>query len=283
MNETQIRKGRTETREDANADLQKADADSQKWADAIQNLLRIIERSEQKLGYFQNRVKQAKFMDQPNQRMVRAAGAQVGAHSAQLEGLRSELHQLERLHGGGIYLRQIAESELRRIWGWINRPGIRNLLYTAQVSFETFVNDWRRWVADEQMHALAIEIRNTHLLIGFILLRSNTDNVTLEFIVIRPDYRGRGYGTDALLETVRYVFEQLETEHINLQVSPDNGPALICFENAGFQYLSYTDTATQSYTMGIERGEWKGEKSRDEQTVTPRLSTPLKSFFDLEE
>ena len=190
MNETQIRKGRTETREDANADLQKADVDSQKWADAIQNLLRIIERSEQKLGYFQNRVKQAKFMDQPNQRMVRAAGAQVGAHSAQLEGLRSELHQLERLHGGGIYLQQIAESELRRIWGWINRPGIRNLLYTAQVSFETFVNDWHRWVADEQMHALAIEIRNTHLLIGFILLRSNTDNVTLEFIVIRPDYRG---------------------------------------------------------------------------------------------
>jgi RimJ/RimL family protein N-acetyltransferase len=283
MNETQIRKGRTETREDANADLQKADADSQKWADAIQNLLRIIERSEQKLGYFQNRVKQAKFMDQPNQRMVRAAGAQVGAHSAQLEGLRSELHQLERLHGGGIYLQQIAESELRRIWGWINRPSIRNLLYTAQVSFETFVNDWHRWVADEQMHALAIEIRNTHLLIGFILLRSNTDNVTLEFIVIRPDYRGRGYGTDALLETVRYAFEQLETEHINLQVSPDNGPALICFENAGFQYLSYTDTARQAYTMGIERGEWKGEKSIDEQTVVPRLSTPLKSFFDSEE
>ena len=283
MNETQIRKGRTETREDANADLQKADADSQKWADAIQNLLRIIERSEQKLGYFQNRVKQAKFMDQPNQRMVRAAGAQVGAHSAQLEGLRSELHQLERLHGGGIYLQQIAESELRRIWGWINRPSIRNLLYTAQVSFETFVNDWHRWVADEQMHALAIEIRNTHLLIGFILLRSNTDNVTLEFIVIRPDYRGRGYGTDALLEAVRYAFEHLEAEHINLQVSPDNGPALICFENAGFQYLSYTDTGETAYTMGIERGEWKGEKSIDEQTVAPRLSTPLKSFFNSEE
>ena len=61
MNETQIRNERTETRDDA-------DADPKKWADAIQNLLRIIERSEQKLGYFQNRVKQAQYMDSPNQR-----------------------------------------------------------------------------------------------------------------------------------------------------------------------------------------------------------------------
>lgn len=276
MNETQIRRERTETRGDA-------DANPQKWADAIQNLLRIIERSEQKLGYFQNRVKQAKFMDQPNQRMVRAAGAQVGAHSAQLEGLRSQLHQLERLHGGGIFLRQIGKNELRRIWGWINRPGIRNFLYTTQVSFETFVSDWHRWVADEQMHALAIEVHNTRLLIGFILLRADTNTVTLEFVIIRPDYRARGYGTDALHEAVRYAFEELEAEHITLQVSPDNGPALICFENAGFQYLSYTDTAEQAYMMGIEHAEWRGEKSIDEQTVAPRLSTPLKAFFDTEE
>ena len=276
MNETQIRKERTGTRDDANAD-------AQKWADAIQNLIRIIERSERTLGYFQKRVKRAQFMDHPNQRMVRAAGAQVGVHSAQLEGLRSELHQLERLHGGGIYLRQITENELRRIWGWINRPGIRRLLYTTQVPFETFVADWHRWMANEKMHALAIEIHNTRLLIGFVLLRSDVDTVTLEFVVIRPDYRARGYGTDTLLEVIRYTFEQLEAEHLTLQVSADNGPALICFEKAGFQYLSYTDTAEQVYTMGIERSEWTGGKVIDEQNAIPRLSTPLRSFFDSEE
>ena len=276
MNETQIREERTETRDDVNADLQK-------WEDAIQNLMRIIERSEQKLGYFQNRVKQAQFMDRPNQRMIRAAGAQVGAHSAQLEGLRSQLRQLERLHGGGIRLRQIAESELRRIWGWINRPGVRKLLYATQVSFETFLEDWHRWIENERTHALAIEIRTTRLLIGFALLHYGVDTVTLKFVIIRPDYRARGYGTDALLEVVRYAFERLGVEHIALEVSPDNGPALICFENAGFQYLSYTDTTEQAYTMGIDRSDWSGEKSVDEQTETPRLSTPLKVFFDPEE
>ena len=275
MNETQIKEEPTETRDDVNAD-------SQKWADAIQNLMRIIERSERKLGYFQNRVKQAQFMDRPNQRMIRTAGAQVGAYSAQLEGLRSELYQLERLHSGGVHLRQVAENELRRIWGWINRPGIRDVLYATRVSFETFLEDWRHWMENEQMHALAIEVRTTQLLIGFILLRCDADTVTLKFVVIRPDYRARGYGTDALLEALNYAFERLAAEYITLQVSPDNGPALICFENAGFQYLSYADTAEQAYTMGVERSEWTGEKSMDQETETPRLSTPLKVFFDPE-
>ena len=276
MNETQIREERSETRDDANADLDK-------WSDAINNLLRIIERSEQKLGYFQNRVKQAKFMDSPNQRKVRAAGSQIGAHSAQLEGLRSELRQLERLYSGGISLRQTTENELRQIWGWINRPGIRNLLYAERVSFETFLEDWHQWMADDRMHTLAIEIRTTRLLIGFILLQCDADMVTVKFVIIRPDYRARGYGTDTLIETIRYAFGGLGAKHVTLQVSPDNGPALICFENAGFQYLSYTDATRQTYTMGIERSEWAGDKAVDEKDVAPQLSAPLKLFFDSEE
>ena len=276
MNETQISEERTETRDDANADLQK-------WSDAINNLLRIIERSERKLGYFQNRVKQAKFMDQPNQRKVRTAGAQIGVHSAQLEGLRNELRQLERLYSGGIHLRQTTESELRQIWGWINRPGIRNLLYSARVSFEMFLEDWHRWTAGTETHALAIEIRTSRLLIGFMLLQRDADTVAIKFVIIRPDYRARGYGTDTLIETVRYAFEVLGAEQVTLQVSPDNGPALICFENAGFQYLSYTDTTRQAYTMGIERSEWAGEEMVEDQDMTPQLSAPLKLFFEPEE
>ena len=276
MNETQVREERTETPENANADLEK-------WADAINNLLRIIERSERKLGYFQNRVKQANFMDRPNHRKVRTAGAQVGAHSAQLEGLRSELRQLERLYSGGIRLRQTTENELRQIWGWINRPGIRNLLYSARVSFETFLDDWQRWAADAETLPLAIEIRTTRFLIGFILLKRDTHTVNIRFVIIRPDYRARGYGTDALVETVRYTFEVLNAEHVTLEVLADNGPALTCFENAGFQYLSYTDTAGQVYTMGLERSEWVGDRVIDDQNVTPQLSAPLGLFFDSDE
>ncbi len=276
MNDTQRRNERTERPTAVNAD-------PQKWAEAIQNLHRIIERSEQKLGYFQNRAKQAKFMDRPNQRQIRVAGAQIGAYSAQLEDLRSELYQLERLYSGGIHFRHTTENEIRQIWGWINRPAIRKYLYTGRVSFETFRQDWHRWTAQEETHALAIELRTTRLLIGFILLQQDKDTVTLKFVVIRPDYRARGYGTDTLVEATRYAFEQLGAEHITLQVPVGNGPALICFENAGFRYLGYTETAGHTYTMGIECSEWEVDTPIDEASTSPRLSTPLGVFFDEEE
>ena len=203
----------------------------------------------------------------------------MGAYSAQLEGLRSELYRLERLYSGGVHLRKTTENELRQIWGWINRPTIRKYLYAARVSFETFLEDWHRWMAQEQTQALAIELRTTRLLVGFILLQHEEETVTVKFVVVRPDYRARGYGTDTLVETTRYAFEQLGAEHITLQVSADNGPALICFENAGFRYLGYTETLTQAYIMGIERSEWEGDKPIDEESASPRLSAPLGSIF----
>ena len=116
-----------------------------------------------------------------------------------------------------------------------------------------------------------------------MLLQYDADTVTVKFVIIRPDYRARGYGTDTLIETVRYAFEELDAEYVTLQVSPDNGPALICFENAGFQYQSYTDTTRQTYIMGIERNEWAGEETVEAQDMTPQLSAPLKLFFEPEE
>ena len=35
----------------------------------------------------------------------------------------------------------------------------------------------------------------------------------------------------------------------------------------------------QTYTMGIERSEWAGDKVVDEQEIAPQLSAPLKVFF----
>ncbi len=282
MNETRRSERATERHEDGNDDRQK-------WAEAIQNLVRIIERSEQKLGYFQNRVKQAKFMDRPNQRMIRAAGAQVGAHTEHLEGLKNELRNLERLHSGGIRLRNALESELRQIWGWINRPGTREHLYPKQVSFAAFLNDWRGWTQHRHTHPLAMELRHTKQLIGFVLLRLEADTATVRFIGVRPDYRARGYGTDAVCETLAYAFQRLNAEQISLQVAPENGPALICFENAGFRYLGFSDTHGDEplYTMGMERSEWTGEHTAnaetDETTATPRLSVPLSTFFRSED
>ena len=65
-----------------------------------------------------------------------------------------------------------------RFGAGINRPGIRNHLYAERVSFERFLEDWHHWTTDTDTHTLAIEIRTTRLLIGFMLLQCDTDTVS---------------------------------------------------------------------------------------------------------
>jgi RimJ/RimL family protein N-acetyltransferase len=275
MSEIQIKTAKTELTDNANTD-------PDKWENVIHGLQQIIERTEHKLRFFQNRLKQAQFLESPSLRRVRAAEAQVDMHSAQLENLRSELHKLERLQSGGIQLRLTTQNELRRIWGWINQPDMRGILYTQKIAFEIFVEDWQRWTTDTETHALSIETRTTRLLLGFMLLRCSADVVVVEFVIIRPGYRARGYGTDALTEAARYAFEELNAVHITLQISPDNDAALTCFENSGFQYLGYTDVDVPVYTMGIERGEWENDSPdnpTDEQVTSQRLHATLQEFL----
>lgn len=131
MNEIPSRSEEVEMNEDVNVD-------PNKWENVIQRLQHIIDRTEQKLKYFQNRVKQAQFMESPNSRKIRAAEAQIDMHSTHIESLRAELHKFERLQSGGIRLHPTTQNELRRIWGWINLPITRNLLYTQGVPFEFF-------------------------------------------------------------------------------------------------------------------------------------------------
>ena len=49
----------------------------------IDKLRRIIERNEQKLTYFQNRLKQAEFIDLPNQRLIGTAAGQADSYTDQ--------------------------------------------------------------------------------------------------------------------------------------------------------------------------------------------------------
>ena len=85
---------------------------------------------------FQNRVKQAKFMDQPNQRKIRTAGAQIGVHSAPIRRSYVTNYGSWNAFTAAVFaLRNTTENELRQIWGWINRPGIQesSLLSTGVV------------------------------------------------------------------------------------------------------------------------------------------------------
>ena len=232
----------------------------------IDKLRRIIEKNEEKLTYFQNRLKQSEFIDQPNQRLIGTAAGQADSYTDQLAILQTQLRELERLYGGSVKLRTTEERDLRRIWGWTNEPALRNRLRTEFMPFQTYVNNWHRWLADENTHPFSIDLANGELA-GFMLIRytgGDWEVATLEFIVIRPDCRYQGYGTEAVQQAIDLVFEHIGTDTFELQVSVDNYGAFLCFERCGLECIDQGRYGKlESYRMEMHREIWEGIKSAE--------------------
>ena len=232
----------------------------------IDKLRRIIEKNEQKLTYFQNRLKQSEFIDQPNQRLIGTAAGQADSYTDQLAVLQIQLRELERLYGGSVKLRTTEERDVRRIWGWTNEPNLRNRLRIDCVPFQTYVDNWHRWRADEETHPFSIDLP-TGELIGFMLIRCTGEaekTATLEFIVIRPDCRYHGYGTEATQQAIDLAFEHLGVEAFELQVGVDNYAAFLCFERCGLEYIDQGRYGSlECYRMEVCREVWEGIRSAD--------------------
>ena len=232
----------------------------------IDKLRRIIEKNEQKLTYFQNRLKQSEFIDQPNQRLIGTAAGQADSFTDQLAILQTQLRELEKLYGGSVKLRTTEERDLRRIWGWTNEPTLRNRLCTEFMPFQTYVDSWHRWLADKHTHPFSIDLP-TGELIGFMLIRCTGEAekaATLEFIVIRPDCRYQGYGTEAIQQAIDLIFEHLGVEVFELQVGVDNYAAFLCFERCGLEYIDQGRYGgLECYRMEMHREVWEGVRSPD--------------------
>ena len=233
-----------------------------------EKLMKIIEKNEQMLARFQNRLKQSEFIDRPNPRLIRTAGQHITWYSDQLMMLQTQLRELERIYGGGVKLRTTEERDLRRIWRWINEPAQREYLRTGLTAFQTYVDTWQGWLADAHTQPFSID-RPGDELIGFMLIKrthsaEETRNASLELMIIRPDYRYRGYGTEAVTRAIAFAFEQLGADIFTLTVDADNEPALHCFEKSGLRYIDIESVSNRGgkhssdrYQMELRRKDWE--------------------------
>ena len=103
-------------------------------------------------------------------------------------------------------------------------------------------------------------------LIGFVALHSvewNNGAALLAVGIGEPEYRGKGYGTDALQLILRFAFQELNLFRVGLDVIATNTRAIHAYEKIGFQCEGRMRGAvmrdgcrTDRTFMGILRDEW---------------------------
>src|SRR5579859_6350552 len=98
---------------------------------------------------------------------------------------------------------------------------------------------------------------------GGLWVNWNHQNGWIGIGIGEPDYRGKGYGTDAMRLLVNYGFRELGLYRVQLGVLSNNPRAIRCYEKVGFvrevvqRAEIYRDGQRwDTYIMGILRREW---------------------------
>jgi len=77
-------------------------------------------------------------------------------------------------------------------------------------------------------------------IVGHLILRfvdEERTNLRLGFVIVDDSKRGMGYGKEMLLLTIKYAFEIMKVDKVNLGVFDNNMPAYHCYKAVGFKEI----------------------------------------------
>ena len=156
-------------------------------------------------------------------------------------------------------------DELRRAF---DDPEVRRLTGSHGELAEHRVREWLRTRSEQTDRLdLAIVDKSTGTVVGEAVLNEwDEPNRSCSFrILIGPDGRGRGLGTEATRLIVGYGFEQLGLHRISLWVHAFNPRAHRVYEKVGFvtegvlrEALFWDGEWVDSTVMAIIASEWRG-------------------------
>ncbi len=104
-------------------------------------------------------------------------------------------------------------------------------------------------------------------MIGFVAVHGiewNNQAGKISIGIGDPEYRGKGYGTDAMRVAVDYAFNELNLHRLGLNVNANNPRAIRVYEKLGFQHegaqregIHRDGEWLDRIYMGLLRSEWE--------------------------
>ncbi|HEY4430969.1 MAG TPA: GNAT family protein [Paenibacillus sp.] len=147
---------------------------------------------------------------------------------------------IPKIEGKHINLRGVEESDLEVYYNFLLDDEMGRLTGSQGEISREQTAAWIRKIsvpADDRVDLMII-VKETDELIGEVVLNEiDPDNRSANIrIGIRGhEHRGKGYGTEAMTQMMRYGFEALKLHRIHLGVYPFNPRAVHVYEKLGFK------------------------------------------------
>jgi UDP-4-amino-4,6-dideoxy-N-acetyl-beta-L-altrosamine N-acetyltransferase len=171
------------------------------------------------------------------------------------------------LKGERVTLRAIEREDIPRFLRWLNDPEVtRYLTIFMPLSREEEERWFEQQLGDRNRKVLAIETESGEH-IGNISLEDidwKNRRATLGIVIGEKERWGQGYGTDAIRTLLRFAFEELNLNRVQLDVFDFNERARRCYRRCGFReegilrQAHYTEGRYHDVVrMAILRSDWE--------------------------
>jgi len=171
------------------------------------------------------------------------------------------------LKGERVTLRAIEREDIPRFLRWLNDPEVtRYLTISMPLSREEEERWFEQQLGDRNRKVLAIETESGEH-IGNISLEDidwKNRRATLGIVIGEKERWGQGYGTDAIRTLLRFAFEELNLNRVQLDVFDFNERARRCYRRCGFReegilrQAHYTEGRYHDVVrMAILRSDWE--------------------------
>ena len=137
-----------------------------------------------------------------------------------------------------IELKKIEEVDLPNILGWVESGADMVQWSGPWFTFPLDLEQLQQFFLSPNNRQFKATFKETGEMVGqvgfsFVWQRLQTAN--LGPVIVSPNHRNQGIGTQMIKKVLRIGFEELRVHRIELRVFDFNVSAIRCYENAGFK------------------------------------------------
>jgi diamine N-acetyltransferase len=144
------------------------------------------------------------------------------------------------MFGQKVYLRALEPSDLELLYQWENNPDVWSVSQTiapfSKYTLKEFVRHLSQDIYTAKQLRLMVDEQSSKQTVGIVDLFS-IDPLNLRAgigILIVPDFRRKGYASEALQLIINHAFKRLHLHQLYCNVMVNNEASLRLFARAGF-------------------------------------------------
>ena len=190
------------------------------------------------LGYFV--AMNTKAILQPLTEMVSEAKRRVSMAECgqKLVDGKGCIRLLKEMQNGRISLRPARAEDCRLVWEWANDPIARSASFSSGLIPWERHSEWFNAQISDPNTILFIAENDKSIPLGQIRYHISAGEAVLS-INLKPEVRGRGFGSRLIRLASKKVFENHPVDFIRAYVKPDNAASSRVFMKAGFDGNSF--------------------------------------------